>query len=95
MNVHQAFLGFFLVLAVVALAEQTYIFVKTVSMFAFNLSYLTAYIFLWLYGFDLPSVIDAAHATGAYPAIIVITVCITGLKLTGSPRVVPVKAVEV
>lgn len=95
MNVHQTFLRFFLGIAVVALGQQTYIFLKVVSMASFRLSYLATYTYLWLYGFDVPSYLGTYHIQGAYPALILVAICIIGLKLCGSSRFVPVKAVEV
>jgi hypothetical protein len=81
MNVHRAFLGFFLILAVLALAQQTYVFILFVTPAGWSLGYAGAYLSLWLYGFTIPSDIGFILVQGVYPALLMIAVCIIGLKL--------------
>lgn len=92
MNVHRTFLGFFLALAILALLQQTYTFIQVVTPAGWDLQYAAIYLGWWFYGFQIPSFIGVLQVEGAYPALLVIAVCIIGLKTT---RFVPVKAVAV
>jgi hypothetical protein len=94
-NVHRSLLVCVLFFAVFMLLEQTYKFIMAVTPGAFNPGYLADYLCFWFYGLSVATRFGSFSLGGVWPALFLIAVCLTGLRLCGSSRLVPVKAVEV